>query len=83
MCAEAAANTRLPSGHPEAFIEAFGNIYRNFCDSVRAKILGIEPSDQMLDYPSVEDGARGVFFIHKTVESSRARTKWTNAEFSI
>jgi predicted dehydrogenase len=83
VSAVAAANTRLPSGHPEAFFEAFGNIYKNFADTVRAKILGIEPSDIMLDFPTVEDGARGVFFIEKAVESSASDIKWTPAEFKL
>ena len=78
-----AANQRLPSGHPEAFIEAFANLYRNFADSIRAKILGIEPSDIMLDFPKVEDGARGVYMIHKAVESSNSTQKWTPAAYSI
>jgi predicted dehydrogenase len=83
VCAEAAAATRLPAGHPEAFIEAFANIYRNFCNTIRARILGIEPSDAMRDFPHVEDGARGVHFINKAVESSASETKWTPAAFSI
>jgi len=83
LCQAAVAATRLPSGHPEAFFEAFANIYKNFTDTIRAKILGIEPSDLMLDFPTVGDGARGVFFIHKAVESSASEVKWTGAEFSI
>ncbi|NLD43139.1 MAG: Gfo/Idh/MocA family oxidoreductase [Chloroflexi bacterium] len=81
--AVAKANHRLPAGHPEAFLEAFGNLYRNFTDTIRAKMLGIEPSDVMLDFPTVVDGARGVFFINKAVESSRSTDKWTPAVFSI
>jgi len=83
LCQAAVAATRLPSGHPEAFFEAFANIYKNFGDTIRAKMLGIEPSDLMLDFPTVEDGARGVFFIHKAVESSASEVKWTAAAFSI
>jgi predicted dehydrogenase len=83
LCDAAVAATRIPSGHPEAFFEAFANIYKNFGDTIRAKILGIEPSDIMLDFPTVEDGARGVFFIHKAVESSASEVKWTSAAFSI
>lgn len=82
LCEAAAESTRLPSGHPEAFFEAFGNIYKNFTDTIRAKILGIEPSDIMLDFPTVKDGARGVFFIHKAVESNASEIKWIAAEFS-
>ena len=83
LCHAAVAATRIPSGHTEAFFEAFANIYKNFADTIRAKILGIEPSDLMLDFPTVEDGARGVFFIHKAVESSASEVKWTLAAFSV
>ncbi len=82
-CEAAVANSRLPSGHPEAFYEAFANVYKNFADTVRAKILGIEPSDLMLDFPTVEDGARGVYFINKAVESSGSDVKWTPMSFSL
>ncbi|NLG49946.1 MAG: gfo/Idh/MocA family oxidoreductase, partial [Chloroflexi bacterium] len=77
----AQAGSRIPSGHPEAFIEAFGNIYKNFTDTIRAKILGIEPSEIMLDFPTVEDGARGVLFINKAVESSNSTVKWLPVSF--
>lgn len=80
VCEAAAAASRIPSGHPEAFFEAFANIYKNFADTIRAKILGIEPSDLMLDFPTVEDGARGVLFINKAVESSASDVKWTPVE---
>lgn len=82
-CEAAAYNSRLPAGHPEAFYEAFANLYKNFADTIRAKILGIEPSDLMLDFPTVEDGARGVYFITKAVESSDSDVKWTPMSFSL
>ncbi len=82
-CDAAKANSRLPSGHPEAFYEAFANIYRNFADTIRAKILNIDPSETMLDFPTVEDGARGVYFINKAVESSGSETKWTPMSFAL
>jgi predicted dehydrogenase len=81
LCEAAQAGSRIPSGHPEAFIEAFGNIYKNFTDTIRAKILGIEPSEIMLDFPTVEDGARGVLFINKAVESSNSTVKWLPVSF--
>jgi predicted dehydrogenase len=68
--------TRLPTGHPEAFIEAFGNVYLNATDTMRAKILGVEPTELERDYPTVYDGARGVRFIEKVVESSNSDQKW-------
>ncbi|MHB0858623.1 MAG: Gfo/Idh/MocA family protein [Anaerolineae bacterium] len=76
MCAAAQSATRLPTGHPEAFFEAFANVYKNFCDTIRCRILEIEPDPLVLDFPTVEDGARGVLFINKSVESSASKEKW-------
>ncbi len=76
FCDAAARATHLPSGHPEAFFEAFGNIYLNVGDSIRAKLSGRQPSELELDFPTVYDGARGIKFIEKVVESSRSSQKW-------
>ena len=76
VCEAAERGTRIPSGHPEAFIEAFANIYVNATDTVRAKTMGVEPTELELDYPTVYDGARGVRFIEKVVESSQSDQKW-------
>jgi len=78
LCEAAKAGTRIPSGHPEGFIEGFANLYKNFTDTIRAKMLGVEPTEVQLDFPTVEDGARGVFFINKAVESSASTVKWTS-----
>jgi predicted dehydrogenase len=72
----ASRSTHLPSGHPEAFFEAFGNIYMNIGDTIRAKVAGREPSPLELDFPTVYDGARGVKFIEKVVASSQSNQKW-------
>lgn len=72
----AARSTHLPPGHPEAFFEAFGNLYLNIGDTIRAKLLGREPTALEADFPTVHDGARGVRFIEKIVESSRSDQKW-------
>jgi len=77
LCEAAQRATRLPAGHPEAFIEAFANVYRNAADTLRARLQGVEPSDLELDFPTVYDGARGVLFVEKAVESSRSDLKWT------
>jgi predicted dehydrogenase len=66
----------LPAGHPEAFLDAFANIYLNVGDTIRAKLAGREPTELELDFPSVYDGARGVKFIEKVVESSHSDQKW-------
>lgn len=75
LCAAATQATRLPSGHPEGFIEAFANIYLGVAADIRARLDGNQTATA--DYPRVEDGARGVRFIDKVLESSRSRAKWT------
>ena len=67
----AQAHTRLPAGHPEGFIEAFANVYRNVGRSIRVKAGRREPGAFDDDYPTVQDGARGVHFIHAAVHSNR------------
>ncbi len=68
---------QLPPGHPEAFYEAFANVFMNFTDTIRAKLEGRDPTELELDFPTVYDGARGVKFIEKVVESSQSTQKWT------
>jgi len=75
--AAAGRATRLPFGHPEAFIEAFANIYRNFTDTVRARIAGQEPDELELDFPNVDDGLRGMLFIETVLASTKSKQKWT------
>ncbi len=77
LCDAAKRATRVPAGHPEAYIEAFANLYRNVGDVIRAKLLGVEPDPLALDFPTVYDGARGIRFIEKVVESSKSDRKWT------
>ncbi len=69
-------NCRTPGGHPEGYLEAFGNIYRNFALTLSAKIDGGTPTEQMLDFPGVEDGIRGMAFIDNVVASSQSDKKW-------
>jgi predicted dehydrogenase len=68
--------SHLPFGHPEAFFEAFGNVYMNATDTMRAKLEGREPTELELDFPTVYDGARGVKFIEKVIESGQSDRKW-------
>jgi predicted dehydrogenase len=77
----AAAATRLPPGHPEGFIEAFANIYRNAAGAMAAHAAGTGPTPHDLDFPTVQDGARGVFFVHRAVESARAGG-WVEASYT-
>lgn len=75
--ANAAAHTRIPAGHPEGYLEAFANIYRNFADHIAAVLDGRAPDPTALDYPKIEDGIRGMAFIEAAVESSRNNACWT------
>jgi predicted dehydrogenase len=78
---EAAAHfTRLPPGHPEAFIEAFANIYRSAARAIAARLSGEEADALDLDFPTVSDGARGVHFIHKVIESG-SKASWIEAAY--
>ena len=70
-------NCRTPGGHPEGYLEAFGNIYRNFALSVQARLEGREPGKEAFDFPKVEEGIRGMAFIDTVVESSKSERKWT------
>lgn len=63
--------TRLPPGHPEGFIEGFANIYRGVFEAIRAKREGRARKGLGREFPTVQDGARGVRFIEKVVESSQ------------
>ncbi len=74
---EAQAHTRLPGGHPEGYLEAFANIYRNFAKCVQARLQNKKPNKVYTDFPTVADGVRGMQFIEKVVASSKSKTKWT------
>ena len=72
----AARATRLPAGHPEAFLEAFANVYRNAADTIRARRARTRPDPLARDFPTVDDGLRGMVFIETVVKSARSMQKW-------
>ena len=74
---EAQEHTRIPAGHPEGYLEAFGNIYRNFAKCVRARLNGKKPKAIYTDFPGIDDGVRGMLFIEKVVASGKSKQKWT------
>jgi predicted dehydrogenase len=78
LSAAAMAATRLPAGHPEGFLEAFGNLYRGFARAVRADAAGDGAAVRALagEYPAVEDGVRGMRFLARVVESAAAGGVW-------
>jgi len=69
-------NTRTPAGHPEGYLEAFANLYRNFALSVQALQAGEKPSAECLDFPGADEGVRGMAFIENVVKSGKSDTKW-------
>lgn len=69
-------NLRTPGGHPEGYLEAFGNIYHNFAQTLSARIDGTTPSPESLDFPGVDDGIRGMEFIDHVVASAASAEKW-------
>lgn len=73
-------NCRTPGGHPEGYLEAFGNLYRNFAITLSAKLDGTNPPEEALDFPSVDDGIRGMAFIDNVIKSNESNQKWTPFE---
>jgi predicted dehydrogenase len=76
----AAAATRTPPAHPEGYLEAFANIYKNFANHIRAVLAGTTPDEIVLDYPKIEDGIRGMAFIEAVVASSQKNASWTKLD---
>ncbi len=79
----AAHATRIPSGHPEGYLEAFANIYSDIAEVIAARLMNREPDPRALTFPAVEDGVRGVRFIEAAVESSANGAVWTDARIRI
>ncbi|MCB9320761.1 MAG: Gfo/Idh/MocA family oxidoreductase [Lewinellaceae bacterium] len=77
LSAAAQAHTRIPAGHPEGYLEAFANIYRNFAYCLQARIAGETVDPVYQDFPTASDGVRGMLFINRVVESSQAGAVWT------
>ncbi|MBF9237612.1 Gfo/Idh/MocA family oxidoreductase [Hymenobacter sp. BT683] len=71
-------NTRTPAGHPEGYLEAFANLYRNFALALQAEMAGQTAAPEALDYPSLADGIRGMAFIENVIASGHSDTKWTD-----
>jgi predicted dehydrogenase len=71
-------NTRTPGGHPEGYLEAFGNIYRNFALTLQAKLNQETVDDNLIEFTSVNEGIRGMAFIENVVKSSATNEKWTD-----
>lgn len=77
--ADAIFNFRTPAGHPEGYLEAFANLYRNFALTLSARLDGTK-APAVVDFPSVDDGIRGMAFIDAVVKSGQSKEKWTPFE---
>ena len=79
----AARATRIPSGHPEGYLEGFANLYRDLAEQIRARRAKRKPDRAALLVPTVEDGARGVKFIHAAVQSSEKNGAWVDMQLKL
>lgn len=73
-------NCRTPGGHPEGYLEAFANIYRNFTLTLAALNDGTTVNSEVVEFPSVKEGIRGMAFIENVVKSNESGEKWTRYE---
>ena len=80
MSARAQGLSRLPSGHPEGYFEAFANVYSTYITALAKKLRGQPLSKADLDFPGVEEGIQGVRFIEKCVESSAQGAAWVQMD---
>jgi predicted dehydrogenase len=73
---------RTPPAHPEGYLEAFANIYKNFANAIRAREEGrkLDPADPAHDFPKIQDGVRGMAFIEAVVKSSKKNAAWTKLD---
>jgi len=73
--------TRIPSGHPEGYLEAFANVYLEAFRAIEAEIEG-RPQPKDLDFPTIEDGVIGMTFIEMAVKSGQAGAKWVKFPYT-
>ncbi len=81
LSSSAKKHCRTPSGHPEGFIEAFANIYRNFALTVRSKIFGEDLDPDFNDFPGIEEGVRGMTFIENAITSTQKGNQWVDFNY--
>lgn len=79
----AARSTRIVAGHPEAFLEAFANLYSDAAEAIAARRSGTDPDPLALHFPDVVDGAVGIGFVQAVIASSEAGGAWTGSALEI
>ncbi len=72
---EASEYVRIPAGHPEGYLEGFATIYSSFAKEL-VKVKNGKPASTLPDFPTIEDGVRGMKFIYAAVESSKNNANW-------
>jgi len=70
--------TRIPAGHPEGYLEAFATIYKKFASVLQSTKSRSTPNESDLDFPTVDDGIRGMLFIDRVIASSKEEQTWKN-----
>lgn len=80
LCKESRRASRLPSGHPEGFYEAFGNIYKSFCRFLLDKKNNNLKEDHEYFFPCVQDGVDGVRFVQACVQSQKDGNVWIHLD---
>lgn len=76
----AMVHTRTPAGHPEGYIEAFANIYRNFAFAIKSHFVGDKTNKWFMDYPGVDEGVTGMALIDAVLASSANGSVWTKVK---
>ena len=80
VTAESSAATRIPSGHPEGYLEAFANLYKNVAHIISGRKNNFRPDPLLSEFPTIADGLRGMKFIEKVIESGKSDKKWLSFE---
>lgn len=80
LSADATRATRVPAGHPEGYLEAFGQLYTDAAELIRAWKDGRDPDPAVSILPGLAAGVRGLAFIEAVVKSSKADAAWTRLE---
>jgi predicted dehydrogenase len=73
--------TRIPSGHPEGYLEAFAQLYRDAAAQIHAIDAGLPLPDESAALPTADDGVAGMAFIDAVLASHAAGSRWVNIGF--
>jgi predicted dehydrogenase len=78
ICDQGKKFTRIPAGHPEGYLEAFANLYRDAAEAIASRLTG-RPADPLaLDFPAAVDGVAGLAFVEAAMASRAAGGSWVD-----